>query len=455
MEQVQGNLRPDGGLARWFRTAIMFRLAPGITGGQLLILVGMFIAARCTSELINLMQPFVLNEQLGVPRAEQGQLTGAIGSAQQIMLLATIGFAGTLSDRYGRRRMMMAALGLMALCSFAFPFVTTIAALVLVRMLNGLATTAYTAGGVPLIHDFPAEDSRGRFVSFIIVVNLVGSAIFVGFVGARLPGWLIQGGLTPASAGQAAFAIYGVVALLGLLLTWRAFKEPPVVQRSTKQASANTWQQLRAVFAHGRTNPRFKMLILLSFVTRADTAVLQSFLTLWIVNAGAAKGLPTSTSMVTAGTLLVILNVASFLMPPFFGALADRWDKIPMLLFSLFVGGIAFMAPLIVTDPFEWPVIVVILLIGVAEGAQTVSSQAMFGEETPAHLRGSAFGLFTIFGTISVVVVTALGGLFFDKLGYGAPFALVGVLNFIFLGVVYICVRRLSSDGSEIATPQT
>jgi MFS family permease len=64
-----------------------------------------------------------------------------------------------------------------------------------------------------------------------------------------------------------------------------------------------------------------------------------------------------------------------------------------------------------------------------------MATQALLGEQTPAHLRGSATGAFTVVGMLGAMCVNAIGGLLFDKVSFVSPFVMVGVINIICLVV--------------------
>ena len=85
---------------------------------------------------------------------------------------------GAIADRYGRRRIMLIGLVLLALASLATAFVTDAEQLIIVRALMGVAAAMTTPGSIALAFRLFATDSlRVRAITLISTVGLVGLAI--------------------------------------------------------------------------------------------------------------------------------------------------------------------------------------------------------------------------------------------------------------------------------------
>jgi MFS family permease len=85
---------------------------------------------------------------------------------------------GAIADRFGRRRIMLIGLVLLALASLATAFVTTSAELIAVRSLMGVAAAMTTPGSSALAFRLFADDKmRVRAFTLISTVGLIGLAI--------------------------------------------------------------------------------------------------------------------------------------------------------------------------------------------------------------------------------------------------------------------------------------
>ncbi|GAA2907851.1 MFS transporter [Actinoplanes cyaneus] len=85
---------------------------------------------------------------------------------------------GAIADRYGRRRIMLAGLTLLALAGLATAFVTTAGQLIAVRALMGVAAAMTTPGSAALAFRLFDDDGlRVRAMTFISTIGLVGLAV--------------------------------------------------------------------------------------------------------------------------------------------------------------------------------------------------------------------------------------------------------------------------------------
>lgn len=85
---------------------------------------------------------------------------------------------GAIADRFGRRRIMLVGLALLALASLATAFVTTADELIAVRALMGVAAAMTTPGSMALAFRlFADEGLRVRSITLISTVGLVGLAV--------------------------------------------------------------------------------------------------------------------------------------------------------------------------------------------------------------------------------------------------------------------------------------
>jgi MFS family permease len=113
------------------------------------------------------------------------------------------------------------------------------------------------------------------------------------------------------------------------------------------------------------------------------------------------------------------------------GFAADRVSRIAALATALVLAGAGNMSLLLVHDVTHWPATVLIGLIAAAETAIVVFGQALLGEQTPADLRGAAIGVFSMCGSLGVLILAFAGGVLFDLVSCAAPFAMLGAVNVI------------------------
>jgi len=426
------------------------QLAPGVLPSQVAVFVFVVVAALCVVTFLPMMQAFVFTEILKIPKAEHGRLAGNLVTTQQLAVLFFVGVAGSLADRIGRKRLLIFAILGYAGCMVAYPLASGVAMLFVVQFIFGLMSTGHIAGSATMIADYPDNASRGKFVAAMLLIQAAVSAMLVGWVGARLPSWLVAGGANPAEAGRWAFWCVAALAGVAVLVATLFLRDPPrtgaqsAPARSLAEGLATFWRNLRQVVAHGRQNPRFGLVMTMGLVIRSDYFVMLSFVSLWVVNAATGTGVSSAEALKHAGLLMLTFKLSTAAAQAVFGFVADRVDRSRLLVASLLLTGLALMSTATVHDVFSPGMFIVVGLIGVTESALIVCGQSMLGQEAPANLRGSAMGIFYFSGTLGVVMMSFVAGFLFDKIGYSAPFVMVGLLNLVFavLGLLLLLRDR-------------
>ena len=443
------------------------RLAPGVRPSQIFVFMFVVVSALCIVTFLPMMQAFVFTEILHVPRAEQGRLAGNLTTVQQIAVLLFVGLSGALTDRVGRKRVLVIAVLGYVLCLVAYPLASGVAMLFALQFLFGMMSTGHIAGSATMIVDYPDNASRGKFIALMLLVQAGATALLVGWVGARLPSWLVGSGLGAALAGRYAFWAVAGLGVVGALVALFLLENPPRAaasaaapappqNRSLGEAFSTFIANLRLVVAHGRRNARFGLVMLMGFVIRSDYFVMLSFVSLWVVNAATGQGISSVEALKTAGALMVTFKLATAAAQLLFGFVADRVNRTLLLVASLALTGLALMSTMFVHDVFGLGMFIVVACIGVTESALIVCGQAILGEEAPVELRGSALGIFYFCGTLGVVVMSFVSGFLFDKVGYSAPFVMVGLLNLLFAALAVVLVVRhqrgaVGKPGAEVS----
>lgn len=145
---------------------------------------------------------------------------------------------GRLSDRYGRRPLILLGLCGSAASYLLFAFADTYLLLLLSRALAGVfAATIGTAQAY--IADVTGAGERGKGMA------LIGAAFGVGFTFGPVLGWVTHDFLGPSWPGFAASAL----SVTALLLAWRKLPEP---ERHVERVAAGRLDALRHVAGHRR-----------------------------------------------------------------------------------------------------------------------------------------------------------------------------------------------------------
>jgi predicted MFS family arabinose efflux permease len=191
--------------------------------------LGTILLSRITlNSSFRIVYPFlpVISRGLGVP------LTAA---SFLLTLRALVGLSspllGPLSDRYGRRSLMLVGMGMVATASALIAGWPTYGVAIVAFVLFGLSKTAYDPAMQAYLSDVVPYHRRGRVLG---ITELAWSVAWL--MGVPAAGLLIE-----RVGWQAPFAALALLALVGLLFTWRL---PPGHPQQISP-TASRWARLR------------------------------------------------------------------------------------------------------------------------------------------------------------------------------------------------------------------
>ncbi len=421
------------------------KLAPGVTARRALILVIVCMIGDLANLLIPIMQPDILRDRLRLDPTMYGRVAGMLATVQNVAMIVSVVFFGTLSDRIGRRPVLVGCFAAMGLVCFLYPFTPSVTAAVLLNFCMGLGVSGFFAAAGAAVLAYPDDRSRGGWVAMLTVTQRIAASLFIGVLGTRLPRVLTDMGFSLLVAGGVVFWLLASICVVAMVLSRVGFdargRAGAVRSRPMAEAAA-LLALVGQVLRHAREQPRFGMLLLLSCAFRADLVVVYTFLSLWVVGAQRSMGIDGADAMRTAGSLVVMVTLGNMLSTIVCGYFADRMNRSFMLLLALGGGGVAFSCPLLVTDTTSWPMFLVAGLIGLSEAISAMATQTLLGRETPAHLRGSVTGAYTVIGMLGALAINSAGGFLFDRVSFVSPFVMVAVINIVCLIVCVLPGRQ-------------
>jgi MFS transporter, AAHS family, 4-hydroxybenzoate transporter len=139
-----------------------------------------------------------ITKEWGISRAA----FGAVMSAAPIGLAIGALLVGPLSDRYGRKKLLMTAVGWFGVCTLISSMSHDVITLSVLRFLTGLGLGAAMPNATTLLSEYVPERSRSTLLAIMFTGFNLGSAL-IGFIAAALLpefGWravLVAGGAIP------------------------------------------------------------------------------------------------------------------------------------------------------------------------------------------------------------------------------------------------------------------
>ena len=415
-----------------------FHLAPGIT--RFNFYTYLYASLICIAMLagMNFFQGYVLTENLQIPRQQQGTITGNLGFWQEIIAIATISLFGVLSDRIGRRPIMIFALVMMGSGFALLPFSQNIAQLTFYRMVYALGCAGLAAVLAVVANDYTKEVSRGKVIGIGNLLNGLGMLILTAGLG-RVPAMLQDAGMDPVSAGRVLFLGIGATCFISAVIFRFGLKG------GTPAASheRSSWTTLITSGFRLIGNPRIALCYVGAFVARADLSIKGMFLPLWAIVAGQEAGVSAGESMARVGLIIGIMSVASMIWAMVFGHILDRVNRVTGMAIATALAGIGYSSMGWITGPTDFAMLPAFIVLAMGQTAMITASIVLVGQEAPVKERGAVIATNGLFGAVGILIAAVVGGRLFDAWGGHAPFVIVGVVQLV-LCVVAVATRFLA-----------
>ncbi len=315
---------------------------------------------------------------------------------------------GRLSDRVGRRPVLIGSLLVTGVSYLVYAAATSLVLLFVSRMLAGIAgATLSTAQAYVADTTTPENRTKG--------MGLIGAAFGMGFIfGPALGGILSRWGFAAPAYASAALALVAAV-----FAFFRLGESLPPEVRAEAAAKRRSRVTPREVFAR----PVVGTVLGLFFTAILCFAGMEAILALFCqryFHWGAHE----------IGYLFAYVGVVAAVMQAgIVGRLVRRFGERTLVRAGLTLMGAAFVAAGLVPPLALF--LAVMGLIAVASGILTPSLSGLISLATPADEQGGILGIYQSLGSLARAVGPFLGGLAFDVVSPGAPLWMAGVILWI------------------------
>lgn len=430
----------DGGNKR----LLFIELAPGVERRHVLsYLFAAFVSIGLFTYLTTLT-PYIFRVNLGIPQSLHGKVQGDLQFWQEIIILAVIGFWGAMSDRWGRRPIYILGFLITALAYALYPFSENTTELFAARLVFGVGLAATSSMLATIIGDYPTESSRGKLMGLSFFLNGLGSVLFFTVL-TQMPKWYQEGrapGLeTEIAAGRFAYLVVAGIAFVSALvmLGLKGGRPDAVHER-------RPLLQLLSEGVRAAKNPRIALAYASSVAARGDMAIISMFLLLWAINLGIGQGMSAAEATAKGGGMVVgISQGTAVLWAPLFGWLGDKLNRVTVMVIAFCLATIGYTWIAMTPNVIDAAAIPALVMLGIGQSSAILATTLLLGQEAPAHVRGSVFGVHSFCGAVAILLISIVGGRAFDSIGPEAPFWIMGVTNgvlFIWAGLLRASERR-------------
>jgi DHA1 family tetracycline resistance protein-like MFS transporter len=346
-------------------------------------------------------------------------LVGLLLAANALTQLVGAPLIGRLSDRYGRRPMLVVSIAGTAISFLMLGLANSLWMLFLSRVLDG-----FLGGNISLaqayITDVTDERDRAKGLGF------VGAAFGVGFIFGPVLGGLLSAGDNFGRPALIAAAL-SAVNLVGVLFFLPESLPPEErARRAQNPATAPTaralWQALR--------RPCVGPLLTYRLFYGLAFTMFQTIFSLFALQRLALTAQATSYVFTYVGALIALVQGAGI------GILTRRFSDKQLL----FAGTIGMAVSLLAWafTPSVWFLLLVLIPIAASGGVLGVVGNSALTKAVAPEEVGGTLGLGAALDGGARIVAPILGGLLIDLLGPPAP----GVLGALIMGGLIIFAHR-------------
>ena len=333
-----------------------------------------------------------IGAQLSISTAQQGLLISSYAVMVGVFALV----AGPISDKFGRRRMLLAGSGLMTAALALHVAVDSYALLLVARTLAGVAGGALSGAAVSYVGDYFPYERRGWANGWVM------SGIAVGQIAGVPLGALLAeryGFRTP-------FLIFAATMGAAFLLILKCVPQPNVTRNANKLTIKRAFKEYVALLREKEISTAAAIFGLLFF----SMALYITYLPAWLTEYRAA----------TPGKIAALFfagGVASVITGPIVGKLSDTLGRKPLILTSS-IGLVILMSGVTFFVTEFWLAYPVFFVSSVLLAARMSPFQALLSALVPSERRGALMSLTVALGQIGFASGAALAGVIYSQFDY-------------------------------------
>ena len=349
---------------------------------------------------------------------------------------------GSLTDKYGRKRLMMFGVGADVILGILTGLVPSWEWLLAIRVLNGAVSSAAMLASETLLIDLVSPQRRGEAAGYIMSMNMVGRNL-----GPMLGGgiqWLsVRRGFSLLMSYRIPYFVDSLLALIALVMIYLLIKEPE--RRSTPGRGADTGEAPKVVL----TRP-LKILLVNGFVSGIGVGFIIPIMVLFYMDRFGMDP-------VAIGTIISVTGFMGLLASFVAGRFSDRVGRKPLIGFGNYVSRLAGLLLPFTRSITEAGIVVSVRSLGF--NVSMPAFRALRADLVPPEVRGRMFGLFGTAFTAGSVIGPILGTWIYDTYrsttfnvmglavpGYGIPFIINSVLGLLTTTMIMLLIKEPSAE---------
>jgi DHA1 family multidrug resistance protein-like MFS transporter len=339
---------------------------------------------------------------------------------------------GALSDRFGRKRMLLRAY-IGATVVMAMPaFTTTVEQFMVVRVLQGILT-----GTVPAAAGLIAASTPPEHVAYSMGLLQVALSVS-GTAGPLIGGFLADAVGLHASflVCSAAFAVGGALLFFGVQ---EDFKRPASMR--------GPWESFIRDLRDATSSRAVMTMVGFLFLINGSLAFSRPIIPLFVDLIH-----PASSGVKESGYVFAALAVTSAAAALIVGHLGARFGTKKLLIFTLAGAGLALLP--VATAGSIAVLIFLMGVVGLFSGGSVPAANALLSLNAPPDKQGAAFGLAGSGNALAMAIMPLLGGIVAAGLGIRAVFLVLGIATLVITALAAVIVPERRQPRVLATTPE-
>lgn len=331
-------------------------------------------------------------------------IVGALVAGYSLMQFIFGPILGALSDRIGRRPVLLGTIAINGVAFVIFGLAGSLAMLFVARLVSGIAAANLSVAQASLADMTPPAERAKVF-------GLIGAAFGMGFVFGPPLGALIAGTLGSAAVGFCVAALC-TLNFVSAFLFLRETRDPRAVQADVKDGG---------VFASLREVPAIRRLFGVMFLFTLGFSVMPVIGALIFAD---RFGL----TAVQIAYVFTLIGVATAAVQAAIGPLAKLFGERSVLLVGLvFVGAGIASLPFVPVELFLWLGLPALVVYAFGHAFVYPTLTALVAAETDEARQGTVLGQLQASGSLALVIGPVGAGYLYDA-SLSVPFMITGLV---------------------------
>jgi predicted MFS family arabinose efflux permease len=394
-----------------------------------LIVFALWLLVFAASSQIMIISPILpqIGEQLDIADAVLGTLVSAY--ALMVGIFAII--SGPISDKIGRRRILLLGTGIMAVALVMHVLVVDYYSFLAVRVFAGVAGGVLSGAAVSYVGDYFPYNRRGWATGWIMSGSAFGQIIGIP-LGIVLAGW--AGFRTP-------FLAFAVIMFLAFFLILLKVPQPDVKLSEERLSVGRALTDYLAMLRR----PEIAYASFAFFLMFLGVSLYVVYFPTWLERElGATPG--------AIATLFLVGGMANVLTGPQAGRISDRVGRKGIILLSCTGLFVVMLSTTVLVKEF-WVAYPVFFMAMVLVAMRISPFSALLTAMVKDDRRGSLMSLTVALGQVGFAAGAGVAGLLYDGTGYWSN-TVLGAFSVLGMGLtVWFLVPEPRMDAGQVVAP--